>query len=200
MSSESRKKVVERINKDIRLYTLRSAWQGDGSDYLNQGYMDIFTHVNEEGISAGSQWVADLNIGDVVFSRTETADKHPHLATGQNLLIADETAYPALVGILDLWQNDTAPEIIIVSQQQSEQDYFSEKYENELPANVTIHRVVKPVAYQTEAILKVIENIDNIDGVWGALENNCAKHIRHYLRNQRGLSGKVNHVKGYWRG
>ncbi|PID64695.1 MAG: hypothetical protein CR962_01210 [Gammaproteobacteria bacterium] len=184
-------------------YTLRSAWQADGSDYLNQGYMNIFTHVsanvNEEGISAGSQWVADLNIGDVVFSRTETADKHPHLATGQNLLIADETAYPALVGILDLWQNDLAPEIIIVSQQQNEQDYFSEKYENVLPANATIYRVVKPVAEQTEAILKVIENIDNIDGVWGALENNSAKRIRHYLRNQCGLSGKVNHVKGYWR-
>ncbi|MGB0844611.1 MAG: fumarylacetoacetate hydrolase family protein, partial [Alphaproteobacteria bacterium] len=42
----------------------------------------------------------ELKAGDVIMSRSESPDKHPHLKSGQALLIADETAYPALVGIL----------------------------------------------------------------------------------------------------
>lgn len=191
-SSARRQKIVETMNKDIRLYTLRKAWQSDDADFINQGYMDVFMHEN----SPGSLWTESLNIGDVVFSRTETDDKHGHLHTGQAVLIADEAAYPALAGILDLWQNPLPPYVVILSQKESEQSYFKNE---DFPKDSIIHRIVAPVAIQAQQVIQVIEGIETIDSTWGALENKQAKAIRHYLRNERGLTGKQNHIKSYWR-
>lgn len=190
--STRRQQIVETMNKDIRLYTIRQTWQSDDADFINQGYMDIYTH----GQSAGSVWTQKLNVGDIIFSRTETDDKHSHLDTGQAVLIADETAYPALAGILDLWENPLPPHIIILSQQDSEQGYFSDA---DMPQGSTLHRLVASVATQAEQSIDILKMIDNIEAVWGALENKQAKAIRHYLRNERALSGKQNHLKGYWR-
>lgn len=44
--------------------------------------------------------------------------------TTQALLIADETAQPALAAILQGWQNSLPPIVIIVTEQHSEQDYI----------------------------------------------------------------------------
>lgn len=192
VSSDRRQKIVKTINKDIRLYTLRSAWKSKKSDFNNQGYMDVFTHGN----SAGSLWIETVNLGDIVFSRTETDDKHAHLQEGQTVLIADETAYPALAGILDFWQNDIPPHIVILSQQPLEQDYFDD---NEFPVGATIHRIVSPCNQQGLKTLEILKDIESIDGVWGAFESKACKVVRHYLRNERQLTGKQNHIKGYWK-
>lgn len=47
--------------------------------------------------------------------------------------------------------------------------------------------------------MELLKKFTQLDQVWGALENNAAKQIRHYFRNERKLSGKNNHIKGYWR-
>ena len=98
LSTQKRQKLIESMNKDVRLYTLRKAF-ADSSNHedLHFGYIDIFTH----GSSPGSQWVQQLSAGALISSRTETDDKHEHLHEGQAVLIADETAFPALAGILD---------------------------------------------------------------------------------------------------
>lgn len=219
LSSKRRYQIVETMNKDVRIYTLRKAWKSAGSTFINQGYMDIFTH---DG-SAGSNWTQSLNIGDIIFSRTEADDKHEHLHTGQCVLIADETAYPALAGILDNWDNPIAPHIIILSHAQSEQAYFvagledldslegvdnskathgnddNDKIINKLPKGAHVHRIVGHYSEQGTKTIEILKNIENIEASWGALENNAAKIVRHYLRNERELSGKQNHIKGYWR-
>ncbi|AWT49160.1 siderophore-interacting protein [Psychrobacter sp. YP14] len=192
VSSEKREKIVKSINKDIRLYTLRSAWSSRHSSFNDEGYMDIYTH---DG-SAGSVWTDDLNVGDIVFSRNETDDKHKHLDNGQTVLIADETAYPALAGILDFWQNVIPPHIIILSQQASEQDYFDD---TDFPEGAIVHRITSPYEEQGIKTVEILKDIETIDGVWGAFENKSCKVVRHYLRNERGLSGKNNHIKAYWR-
>lgn len=213
LSSKHRYQIVETMNKDIRLYTLRKAWKSKGADYINKGYMDIFTHDS----SAGSLWTASLNIGDIIFSRNESDDKHEHLSTGQCVLIADETAYPALAGLLDCWNNPKLPHIIILSQTQSEQAYFLEDSDvleglvesnnlyniknmsNYLPKGAQVHRVVGHYSEQSSKVIKILQGFDSIDASWGALENSSAKAVRHYLRNERNLSGKQNRIKGYWR-
>lgn len=61
------------------------------------------------------------------MSRSGITDKHPHLINGQALLIADETAYSALAGIIENWNNPLPPVIIFISTKQDEQHYFAEK-------------------------------------------------------------------------
>lgn len=193
LSREKRQKLLETMSKDIRLYTLRSAWSSrEDVSYFDLGYMDIYTHDQ----SRGSLWSASLKVGDIVLSRTETADKHSHLDKGQSILIADETAYPAVAGILECWQNPTPPYVITISSQQQEQHYFDGFA---FPKGTQHQTLVLPHTEHGSAVIERLKDIEVIDGVWAGLENNAAKSIRHYLRGERHLSGKQNHVKGYWR-
>ncbi len=191
ISSKNRKKLLANANKDVRLYTLRQSWKSDNSTHIDQAYIDIFTHGN----TAGSLWASSLGAGDIIQSRSETADRHPHLLKGKALLVADETAYPALAGILEHWRNETAPEIILISTDIAEQDYFDAGI---LPKESTVHRIICPPEAQGKEVLSILEQITTIDVVWAALESESAKTIRRYLRNERKVPGKSNHTKAYW--
>ena len=188
-----RQKMLNSMNKDIRLYTLRQAFNPDGtSDNLHYGYVDIFTH----GSSPGSVWVKQLEAGSLISSKTETDDKHEHLRHGQAVLIADEAAYPALAGILDFWSNPVPPIVILLCVDELDLNYFKGFL---FPKNTILRTVTSVVEDHATHVLQLLENFKEIDKVWGAMENNTAKKIRHYVRNQRQLAGKNNHIKGYWR-
>jgi NADPH-dependent ferric siderophore reductase len=192
LSSKNRQKLLQSANKDVRLYTLRKSWKKNKNDrFHNQGYIDIFTH----GETLGSQWANELNTDDIIMSRSEAKDKHPHLSNGQALLIADETAYPAMAGILEHWQNPLPPHIIIISESEDEQCYFEDK--DQLAAG-QIHRIICPPENQATEILAIVKQITDIDVVWAAFESESAKAVRHYLRNHRKIAGKNNHTKAYW--
>ncbi|WP_343682071.1 siderophore-interacting protein [Acinetobacter baylyi] len=192
LSAQKRQKLMENMNKDVRLYTLRQSFGHEGQDALNFGYVDIFTHGN----SPGSQWVQQLNVGSLISSRTETDDKHDHLQNGAAVLIADETAYPALAGILDFWSNPHPPLVILLCANESDLDYFKNY---DFPENSIIKNIVGSLENQIIEIIEILNEFEHLDNVWGALENNVAKKIRHYFRNERKLQGKNNHIKGYWR-
>lgn len=192
LSAKNRKKLLEKTNRDVRLYTLRKSWkQHQNSTFHDYGYVDIFTH----GDSAGSMWSKSLEVGDIIMSRSETPDRHSHLDSGQALLIADETAFPALAGILEQWKNPLPPHIITLSNQRDEQSYF---HDIDLPEGSIIEAIVCPAEQQALSVLPVLKKIDEIDVVWGAMESGAAKCIRHYLRNERKIKGKHNHMKAYW--
>ncbi|WP_230655811.1 siderophore-interacting protein [Psychrobacter sp. I-STPA10] len=209
LSSENRQRLFATLNKDTRVYTLRSAFKSSAdSQFLDMGYVDVFVH----GGSAGSRWIDGLQLGDIISSRNQTSDRHEHLAKGQAVLIADETAYPAVAGILETWQNPIPPHLIVISSDKEEQSYFVENHfaENSsvngigqnLPENlksISIHRIICPNTEQGKQVIEVLKTLDNIEVSWGALENNGAKQVRHYLRNERKLTGKNNRIKGYWR-
>lgn len=192
LSSQKRQKLLETMNKDVRLYTLRKSFSQSDDTVLNYGYIDIFTHGN----SAGSEWVKQLDSGSMISSRTETDDKHTHLHDGRAVLIADETAYPALAGILEFWKNEYPPTVILLCADEADLDYFNNF---SFPRNTVLKHVHGDVIYQAQQVIQVLEEVEHIENVWGALENNAAKRVRHYLRNQRQLLGKNNHIKGYWR-
>ncbi|MGO2011599.1 siderophore-interacting protein [Pseudoalteromonas sp.] len=193
LSSQSRQKLLYNMNKNVRLYTLRKSWKSsDDAEFFDQGYIDIFTH----GGSLGSLWSEALSVNDIIMSRSETDDKHPHLSDGQALLIADETAYPALAGILEHWQNPQPPHIVVISAVEGEQAYFDDV---SLPQDSHIQTVVCAAECQGDEVLAVLEELETIDVVWAAFESESAKQVRHYLRNQRKIIGKYNHTKGYWR-
>ncbi|WP_271273759.1 siderophore-interacting protein [Aliamphritea hakodatensis] len=193
LSSNRRQKMLTSINKNVRLYTLRKAWQTpEDTATVHYGQIDIFTH----GDSPGSLWSGSLNTGDIVMTRSESADKHPHLATGQALLIADETAFPALAAILEHWHNPVPPYVITLSTLPDEQNYFSDV---RLPADAQLHQIICPAHHQAEEVLKIIARLSRFETVWAAMEADAAKAVRHHLRNVRNIQGKHNHTKGYWR-
>ncbi|MBV7433812.1 SIP domain-containing protein [Cardiobacteriaceae bacterium TAE3-ERU3] len=193
LSSQRRNQILRSMNKGARYYTLRNAWRSDdGATFADRGSIDVFLH----GDTPGSNWARGLKAGDIIHSQAETADKHAHLHQGKALLIADETAYPALAGILDHWQNASPPHIIILSTADSEQGYFTDE---SFPAGSNAIRITCSPEQQGERTIAAIKSLTTIDCAWGALESESAKAIRHHLRNQRLLSGKNNHVKAYWR-
>ncbi len=191
LSSQRRQKLLQNMNKDIRLYTLRKSWQSPTAEYVDQAYVDIFTHDN----SPGSQWARKLRVGDVILSRSESADQHPHLAQGQALLVADETAYPAVAGILEQWQNPLPPQLVIISTDKGEQDYFNDIH---MPVGTIVHKLQCAPQEQADKVIPILAAMDQIDVAWSACESASAKKIRHYLRHQRQISGRQNHSKGYW--
>ncbi|WP_432452575.1 SIP domain-containing protein [Agarivorans sp. QJM3NY_29] len=193
LSTKNREKLLYKANKNVRLYTLRKSWKSsDSAPFPDRGQIDIYTHGN----SAGSQWAERLSIGDVFMSRSQTQDQHPHLANGQALIIADETAYPAAAGIIEHWSNALPPVVIILSANKEQQNYFSE---DSLPRGAQLHRVVCAEQEQATEVLRILRSLDNIDAVWAALESSSATKVRHYLRNQRHIKGKNNHTKAYWK-
>lgn len=194
LSPKNREKLLQSANKDVRLYTLRQSWKSDDSStFCDRGCIDIFTH----GETSGSQWVKSLRVGDVIMSRSGAPDKHPHLANGQALLVADETAYPALAGILEKWQNPASPIVVLISSAKEEQAYF-DLDKIPLPEH-KVHRIVCLPEQQAEKVLAVVQELNSVDVVWAACEAKAAKEIRHFLRNKRQLSGKTNHTKAYWK-
>ncbi|MEL0622848.1 siderophore-interacting protein [Marinomonas arenicola] len=193
LSSKSRQKLLQQANKDVRLYTLRKSWRSsETASFSDQGFIDIFTHGN----TPGSQWANTLAPGDIIMSRSAAKDKHPHLAHGQAVLIADETAYPALAGILEQWQNPTPPYVIVISAKAEEQAYFNNLSH---PEGTHFQPLICPAIQQAESTLNILKTLTNIDVAWAALEAESAKKIRHYLRNERQISGKNNHTKAYWK-
>ena len=193
LSAQKRQKLLENMNKDIRLYTLRQAFDLDpDAQDLHYGYVDVFTH----GSSPGSQWVQQLSKGTLISSRTETDDKHDHLHTGQAVLIADETAFPALAGILDFWKNPIPPIVILLCADTVDYAYFATY---RFPEKTDIRKITVAVEQQGQKTIELLSTFTHLDQVWGALENNAAKQVRHYFRNERKLTGKNNHIKGYWR-
>lgn len=193
LSNKNREKLLHTTNKNVRLYTLRKSWKSNAdSKYPDRGYVDVYTHDN----TLGSQWAEKLVTGDVIMSRSGTKDKHPHLVEGQALLIADETAYPAIAGILEHWQNPLSPIIVLISAAKDEQSYFAEET---LPKGSQVYRVICSELDQANQVLAIVETIIEIDVVWAAFESDAAKKVRHYLRNERQVTGKNNHTKAYWK-
>lgn len=192
LSGKQRQKMLESMNKGLRYYTLYQTHRSDDrTDFADIAWVDVFLH----GDTTGSLWAKNLQRGDIIYSNGEYEEHTDHLHQGQALLIADETSLPTLAAILQDWQNPLPPHIIIITAEQSEQDYLPDA---DLPANSRCHRFVGKQQQLSEDILACLKSQTDIDTAWGALENHVAKTIRIYLRNERGLNGKNNRVKAYW--
>ncbi|OFS89043.1 hypothetical protein HMPREF3144_01215 [Oligella sp. HMSC05A10] len=191
MSSKRRMQLIESMNRNLRLYTLRFAKADNDTGAVTHGAVDVYLHDN----SAGNQWVHALKPGDMILSRTEVPERHEYLQTGRNVLIGDESAYPAIAGILELWQNPIPPTVLILLRDNADKAYFDEVSK---PAATEMIFFTYEANQQAAPILDYLKTINALDGAWGGLEREEAKQIRHYLRHHLQLEGARNHVKAYW--
>lgn len=193
LSRKQRRKMMANMNKGLRYYTLRqTVKREDKNGSATIAYIDIYLH----GDTAGSLWAKKLRAGDVIYSNKEYEEHSDHLHQGQAVLLADETALPALASMVEQWKNPLPPIVVIITADEADQAYFSEE---QLPANGQCRRFTGIQATLTHDIINYLKTLPTIDTVWGAMENQTAKAIRAYFRNERGLEGKCNKVKGYWR-
>jgi len=93
--------------------------------------------------------------------------------------------------------NPIAPHIIIISESADEQAYFEDNAFSHL---APLHEVIYSPQTQAFEVLEIIKQFEQIDFAWPALEADSAKKIRHYLRNERQIIGKIMTLKliGFW--
>lgn len=185
-STERRQKMLASMYKDNRYYTVRQHWQEAGKHHA---LIDIYIH----GDTAGAQWVKSLKAGDVIHSSNEFTGHSEHLLSGQTVLIADETAFPAMAHALDTWQNPVPPHLITISRDAKDQAYF----DGLEGAYQSRHKIVASTSI-VEDVIAHLETIEQIDGLWGGMESSDAKAIRKYARNERAILAKNNRVSAYW--
>lgn len=170
---------------DHRFYTLRDV----SREHSN---LDVFLH----GETLGSLWAHRLAPGDEIVGRREYEEDFDRLQSGQTLLIADETGWPALVAALARWQNPLAPAVVALSQSAVDQSYIEERF---LPPGTLLWRPVAPVEAQPAALLAVLDELQwPPQRVWGALERGLAQWLRLELRRRHGLTGHNLKIKPYW--
>lgn len=186
LSSKQRQKILMSMYKDKRFYTVRKAWNEQGRYHA---LVDIFLHGN----TAGAIWAKSLKKDDIIFSTNQYKGHTSHLESGQTVLIADETAFPALARALETWSNPTSPYIITISHTEEDQTYLDNLQ--------TIYQSRHKIIGSDNIANKVIEHLSTlgkIDGIWGGLESNDAKEIRKYARNTLKIAAKNNRVSAYW--
>lgn len=206
LSSKQRQKILLSMYKDKRFYTVRKAWQENGQ---HQAYIDIFLH----GDTAGSTWAKNLKTGDIILSTNQYKGHTAHLSSGKTVLIADETAFPALASMLETWNNPIAPHIITISHTEDDQSYFDglqpiyQSRHKIIASNdiankntgrnnsVSDNSVSNSIAKQ---VIAHLSTLGQIDGIWGGFEGADAKEIRKYARNTLKIAPKHNRVSGYW--
>lgn len=193
LQPQTRRKLLSSMYKKSKYYTLRASFSDEAptvTQYL--GWVDVFTH----GTSPGSLWTETLTPGDVVKTTAEIAEKTDHIHTGRVLLVADETAMPALASILEDWRNPPAPTIVLISRDDAEQAYIDASL---IPAASPVHRVIGTPEARRETLSGLMPSFEQFDAAWGASEKSEAKLICGFLRTQQTLPAKRNRVSGYWK-
>lgn len=183
-----RKSVMSSKKNQYRAYTYRRILTES-----NCIHVDIYLH----GDTPANVWAKDLNEGDVVVSVGERDEDFSHLHEGKALLCADETALPAVAGLLSFWQNPEPPLVLLEVGDDAEFSYFDDI--DNLPEHTEI-RWLRRTDTHGEAILSELERIAlNIDTAWGALENNAARSIRNHVRKTFNIPTKRAKITPYWR-
>ncbi|MEM6498741.1 MAG: SIP domain-containing protein [Pseudomonadota bacterium] len=189
----TRRKLLDSLYNKSKYYTLRASFaKAETGETQSIGWVDVFTH----GSSPGSNWARNLKPGDMVKSTAEYREKTDHIHAGKALLIADETAMPALASVLEGWRNPTPPDIILISEQESEQSYIDPAF---IPVGARVHRIVGNPDQRLTEIDNVLNTLSDLETAWGALEQSDSKHVRTFLRLHYALDAKCNRVRSYWK-
>ena len=188
LSQQRREKIMLSMVKDMRYYTLRKVEYPEGGEIA---WVDVYLH----GMTAGGEWAKMLQTGDIIHSTSEYTEATDHLHQGHTLLIADETSLPTVLALLENWHNPIPPVVINVLHDEAEHDYVNQI---DIPVGTDMYYIDSKSDSLSQEIIDVIKSLPQIDAVWAALENNLAKKIRKYLREEHGLLGSNNRVKGYW--
>ena len=174
-------KMPEATRPDLRWYTVR-ALRGDECE------IDVDFVLHEDAHGPGSTWAAAAEPGAVAGFRAcgSTYQRQPD--TNSRLLVADETALPALSAILEAQPGARA--IVEVP---------DESYLTPVPDGVEfVYRTeAEPGSRALEAVTAL--PAADFDYAWVCGESNLATSVRRHLVKDRGLDRRKIMFSGYWK-
>lgn len=174
-------------------YTLRF-WRPE------QAELDVWMVIHGEGEHTGpaSEWAARAEVGDPVALWGPRTAFRPPDGTDRLVLVGDETALPAIAGIID-WLPEAMPATVIA-------EVATEAEHQDLPErpNVTVtwaHRDGAP-AGTTSLLVDAVSELPDFGGtpyVWGGGESRSMTAVRRHVRGERGLTRDQADLVAYWR-
>lgn len=174
--------IDEAVRPELRWYSLREVRPRSG-----EAVVDVVLHGDA---GPGSAWAMRAEVGEVLGFRQGTAlylPKHD----GHELLVADETAAPALASIIDRHPDNARTVVVEVP----DLEHLSP-----LPAGVDAHVVVRGDRHPGEAALELITELDlpELGYAWICGENQLATGVRRHLVGGRGVSRKRVMFSSFW--
>ena len=175
---------------DVRWYTVRD-WRPDAAELD----VEVVLHPRgavEEG--PGATWVRAAGPGDEVAVQTGTACYHQPADARVQVVAGDETAYPAMVGIIEAARGTDRELHVFLEQAEA----------GALPALPELERgsltIVPGSGTPGEALLEAVRGADlpGVDYGWVCGEQQLAATVRKHLVGDRGLARTAVYFCAYW--
>ncbi|MGC5626980.1 siderophore-interacting protein [Georgenia sp. Z1344] len=180
-------KIPEAERPELRWYTIRAQEPGSGTidvDVVATGH---------DG--PGSRWIERVAAGDEVGVRVQTAPYGSAPAAGHHVLLADETALPAMLAILDAHRDDPDRRFTAILEVPS-MDLVTDEVDAD---EITI--VVRGDDAPGTALLAALPgaDLDGADYGWVCAEAAAAAGGRRHLVKERGMDRRSIMFTGYWK-
>lgn len=161
------------------------------------GTMDIdFVVHGDEGVAG--PWAAAAAPGDTLLANGPGGAYAPDPAADWHLLVADESAIPAVTAALQALPADATVRVVVIV------DSAEHEPELPLPAGGTVTFVHRDRGTGEGLLEAAVRRVEWLDGTVHAFVHGegveVMKGVRPYLRNERGLVGREQlSASGYWR-
>jgi NADPH-dependent ferric siderophore reductase len=167
---------------DLRWYTIRAARPADAEIDV-----DFVLHGDA---GPGTRWASAAAPGDVVGFRAGTATFCPPAGAESSLLVADETALPALSAILEA--GGTGHVFV---------ELPDERYRGPLDSEVPITWLYRGTDPPGSHVLPAVRDakLSTVDYAWLCGESGIATGLRRHLVRERGVDRRRVLFSGYWR-
>ena len=171
---------------EIRWYTIRSV-RPDAAEID----VDVIVHGDS---GPGSAWALRAGIGDVVGFRAAGSAYRPPPPGTRQLLVADETAMPALYAILETLDPGVDGVTAIL-------ELPDESYDTGSASGLRPQIVVRGTGAPGSAALDLVRNssVDGLGYVWVCGESALATGGRRHLVKERGVDRRSIMFSGYWK-
>lgn len=171
---------------DLRWYTIRRYRPEQGEIDV-----DIVTHGDS---GPGSRWALRAQPGDVVGLQTAAAGYRPGAGGGAHVLLADDTAVPALCAVLEQGDGTTELHAVVETADEAQLPPLPQQ-----PwAHVTV--VGRDGGDPGSAAQPALESLD-VDGAtfgWLCGEQTMVKQARRHLVQERGMDRRAVFHTAYW--
>lgn len=175
----------------LRWYTIRSIRRREG-----EVDVDIVTHGDS---GPGSAWATAVQVGDVAGFRSGGA-LYSSFDCRRQLLVADETALPALLAILEERDRRGLPGLAAGIEAHVEVPSSSVLDGMEMPSDVAVH--LRGSAAPGTAVLAALVDSPgssaDLDYAWLCGESGLATSLRRHLV-QQGMDKRQITFSGYWK-
>ncbi|MDG3009878.1 siderophore-interacting protein [Rhodococcus sp. D2-41] len=154
--------------------------------------------VIHDGGTPASDWATAAAPGDEFAILDEGLIYEPGLAKGFQLLVGDESALPAIAGVLASAPQDMGGEVFIEIPHEDDRQDLGE------PEGVTVHWLPRANAHDHPGPL-VLETVkaaklpETLGYAYVAGESELATGLRRHLVGERGMNKQAVSFTGYWR-